>query len=572
MKKSLIRKIIILLSEAAREVVPEFEGKVEITTATQERFGNYQCNSAMRLASLTQKNTRDIAQEIVSHIKDDGKIFSKVEVAGPGFINITVDKDYISERLNEILASDRLDIPLPERKERVIVEFSSPNIAKEMHVGHLRSTIIGECLARLFTFLGHDILRLNHLGDWGTQFGMLITYIQEVVPDRLEEATLADLMQWYKASKVRFDEDPAFKKRAQAAVVALQRGEKKSRGAWEKICAISRAAYAEVYTLLDVTLKERGESFYNPVLPEIVQDLEQKGLINSSEGAKCLFIEGINLPLMVVKSDGGFGYDITDIAAMRQRVQEERADRIIVVTDAGQSLHFELVYKACVKAGYLDPKRVRFDHVPFGLVLGADGKKFRTRSGETERLVDLLSAAVKEAERILEQREHDMSRGEVSKLAKILGIDAVKYADLACNRISDYVFSYERMLRFEGNTATFILYSYVRIAGIKRKIQNVDIEQLKKRASIKLQHPSEVSLGLHLLRFQETLEACAEELYPHFLTEYLYNLAQKFNGFFRDCRVEGSLEQDSRLLLCETTAKTMERGLNLLGLQIVERM
>ena len=572
MRQSLIQKVITIFSSAAQEVFQKFEGRVEVTPATQERFGHYQCNSAMKLSRVFQKNPREIAQEIVSRIKDIEGMFSHVEVAGPGFINITIDRDYLAEKLNEVLADSRLGIPLPEKKERVIVEFSSPNIAKEMHVGHLRSTIIGESLARLFTFLGHDVLRLNHLGDWGTQFGMLITYIQEEVPDRLEKAELADLMQWYKASKVRFDEDAAFKKRAQAAVVALQSGEKETYRAWEKICAISRVAYAQVYALLDVTLEERGESFYNSMLPKIVQELEEKGVVNPSEGAKCIFIEGIKLPLMVEKSDGGYGYDTTDLAAMRQRIQEEKADRIIVITDAGQSVHFDLIHQASIKAGYLDPKQVRFDHVPFGVVLGSDGKKFRTRSGETEKLLDLLSAAVKEAEKILEQREHDMSAEEVSKLAKILGIDAVKYADLACNRISDYVFSYERMLRFEGNTAAFILYSYVRIAGIKRKIQNVDIEKIAERASIQLKHPSEVTLGLHLLRFHETLEAMAEELYPHFLTEYLYNLAQKFNGFFRDCRVEGSAEQDSRLLLCEVAAKTRERGLYLLGLQIVERM
>jgi arginyl-tRNA synthetase len=379
-------------------------------------------------------------------------------------------------------------------------------------------------------------------------------------------------MHWYRASKKRFDEDPAFKQEARQAVVALQGGDPKALQAWEIICEISRNAFQEVYNTLDVTLEERGESYYNPMLSHIVSDLEKKGLITISEGAKCVFHEGMRIPLMVQKSDGGYNYDTTDMAAMLHRIQEEKADRIIIVTDAGQSLHFELIRKTAELAGYLDPKKVRFDHVTFGVVLGADGKKFRTRSGETERLMDLLTAAVEEARKILKKREHDMSEEEAEHLAQVLGIDAVKYADLACNRMSDYVFSYEKMLRFEGNTASFILYSYVRVNGIKRKIGLQNLNALLKSEKIQLEHPAEVSLGLHLCRFSETLKHFENELMPNSLTDYLYLLAQKFNIFFRDCRVEGVAEQNPRLLLCELVSQTMARGLNILGIKTVERM
>lgn len=553
--------------------VPAEELSMHVTTATQEKFGHYQCNSAMRLAKNLKKSPREIAEALVAQL--ERALFEKVEIAGPGFINLTFRPQFLSSLLDEVVRDSRLGIPRPSKPKRIIVEFSSPNIAKEMHVGHLRSTIIGDALARLFEFLGHDVVRLNHVGDWGTAFGMLIAYMQEEVPEVLEgkvETDLPTLMEWYRRSKQRFDNDEAFKKRARQAVVALQGGDSFALRAWEMICKISRKAFQEVYDLLDIKLEERGESFYNPMLPEIVKDLEEKGLVTVSEGAKCVFHEGLRIPLMIQKSDGGYNYDTTDMAAMLHRIDDERADRIIVVTDAGQSLHFDLIRRTAEKAGYLDPKKVRFDHVPFGVVLGVDGKKFRTRSGEVERLIDLLTAAIEQAKKILAEREHEMSREEIERLARILGVDAVKYADLSCNRISDYVFSYERMLRFEGNTAAFILYSYVRVNGIKRKIGSVDIKKLLSTESISLEHPSEVELGLHLLRFSEVLQVVEDELLPNLLTDFLYTLAQKFNAFFRDCRVEGVSEQNRRLLLCEAVARTMQKGLEILGIQTVERM
>lgn len=557
--------------------------EIEIFQSGQEKFGHYQCNSAMKLSKILQLNPRAIAEKIIEHIDislNSAKMIERLEIAGPGFINITLTSQYLSDEVQFILTDSHLGIEIPQKKQRIVVDFSSPNTAKEMHVGHLRSTIIGDSLARLFEFLGHDVLRLNHVGDWGTSFGMLIAYMKENVPEVLkgdQPTDLTHLMAWYKAGKKRFDDDPNFKRKSQLEVVALQNGESDALRAWNIICQISNQAYQQIYDLLDVKITHRGESFYNSMLADTVADLEAKGLIQISDGAKCIFLEGFQnregelLPLMLQKSDGGYNYDTTDMAAIRHRIQVEKADRIIIVTDAGQATHFQMIFKAAEKAGYLDLKKVRVDHVHFGLVLGADGKKFRTRSGDTEKLIDLLDNAIKEANRILSEKVPDMQENERNELAHALGIGAVKYADLSCHRTGDYVFSYDRMLRFEGNTAAFLMYAYVRVAGIKRKV-GIDIEQVRSRAIIKLEHPSEVALGLQLIRFDESLEQVAQDLLPNRLTDYLYGLAEKFNAFFRDCRVEGTPQQDSRLLLCEVTARTLKQGLEILGLKVVERM
>ncbi len=318
----------------------------------------------------------------------------------------------------------------------------------------------------------------------------------------------------------------------------------------------------------------RGESFYNPYLAEVVADLEKKGLVEISEGAKCIFVEGFvnregsSLPLMIQKSDGGYNYDTTDMAAVRHRVQEEKGERLIYVTDAGQSTHFHMIFKASEMAGYLDPKKVRIEHVPFGLVLGEDGKKFRTRAGTTEKLIDLINSAITQADEILSQKNPNLTPEERHTTAHALGINAIKYADLSCHRTGNYLFSYEKMLRFDGNTAAFLMYSYVRVAGIKRRI-NAPFEQ---NTQILLQHPSEIELALHILQFEEVIDSVAEDLLPNRLCDYLYVLAENFNAFFRDCRVEGTLEQSSRLLLCETFAHTMKLGLQLLGLNTVDKM
>jgi len=553
----------------------------DITPSTQEKFGHYQCNSAMKLGKILKTNPRNVAVQIVEKWEElkDGMIAS-LEIAGPGFINITLTETFLSKELTDVVADERLGVPPLKEKKRIIVEFSSPNVAKELHVGHLRSTVIGDALARLFEFLGHDVLRLNHIGNWGTQFGMLITYLKEKHPGVLtdeEKADLPSLMNWYRESKKCFDADPEFKKRAQLQVVELQGGEPSALAAWEKICEISRLGFQEIYDFLDVKLVERGESYYNPKLPQVIKDYEAKGLIEVSDGAKCVFLEGFTakddkpLPMILQKSDGGYNYATTDAAALHQRVTEEKADRIIYVVDAGQQLHFQMVFQGAAKAGYYDPAKVQVEHVGFGVVLGPDGKKFKTRSGDTEKLIDLLQKAVDYAKKLLEERLDDATPKEIEELAHTLGVDAVKYADLSCHRVKDYLFSYERMLKFEGNTAAFLLYAYVRVQGIKRKVGK-DVEALVLTAPIELKHPTEVALGLHLRRFGEVLELMDRDLLPNRLTDYLYELAEKFHAFFRDCRVEGAAEESSRLVLCELTARILKTGLNILGLQTMPRM
>ncbi|MDX8431038.1 MAG: arginine--tRNA ligase [Candidatus Algichlamydia australiensis] len=566
-------------TSAIQKAFPDLQNEIaEVVPSTQERFGHYQCNSALRLAKQMRQNPREVAQAIMQNLPNEDELAIKMEIAGPGFINIFLNPSFLSERTNHLLHDPRLGVPKLASPKRMVVEFSSPNIAKELHVGHLRSTIIGDSLARLMEFLGHDVLRLNHIGDWGTQFGMLISYLKELQPEVLEgkkQAALKELMGWYRDAKKKFDKDPGFKKRSQEEVVRLQGGDEHSLSAWKKICEISRDAFKEIYGLLDVELIERGESFYNPFLASLVEDLEKKKLVTLSDGAKCIFLEGfVNkegdpLPMIVQKSDGGYNYSTTDMAGMRHRIEKEKAERIVVVTDAGQSLHFQMIAAAAEKAGYLDPKKTQFDHVPFGVVLNTSGKKFKTREGATEPLVSLLTEGIAHAKKLLSERLHDDP--ELDQLATILGIDAIKYADLSCHRMKDYVFSYDRMLNFEGNTAAYLLYSYVRIQGIKRKVGK-DLGEVQDLAKIMLEHPSEISLGLKLCQFGETLRVMERDLLPNRLTDYLYNLAESFHAFFRDCRVEGVDEENARLLLCEATARVLKQGLEILGLKTLDRM
>jgi arginyl-tRNA synthetase len=559
----------------------EDEKKADLAPCHQEGFGHYQCNSALRLSKLLKKNPREVAALIEKSLDEKThKMCEKIEIAGPGFLNITLSQKFLSHEIELLLADSHLGATIPEKPLRVVIDFSSPNVAKELHVGHIRSTIIGDCLSRLFEFLGCHVIRLNHIGDWGTQFGMLIAYMKEFAPHVLqgkEKTDLDSLMHWYKSAKKRFDEDAAFKTRAQKEVVQLQSGEKEALHAWKIICDISRRAFQEIYDLLDIKLVERGESFYNPMLKNVVEELEQKGLVTTSDNAKCIFLEGFTnregqpLPLIIQKSDGGYNYDTTDLAALRHRLFEEKADRIIYVVDNGQALHFQMIFKAGELAGWYDSAKVEVDHVGFGLVLGPDGKKFKTRSGETEKLIDLLTEAIVRAKLVLQEKMPEASADELDHLAKVIGLDAIKYADLSCHRTKDYSFSYDRMLRFDGNTAVFLLYAYVRINGIQRKT-NIDLNQIQTQHIVHLQHPSEIALALHLRRFGETLEFMARDLLPNRLTDYLYELAEKFNAFYRDCRVEGTPEEQSRLVLCKAAALILKKGLEILGLQIVERM
>lgn len=577
-QKALLEKIRLSLKKAYPNISEEELSQIEVTVSSQEKFGHYQCNSAMKLAKSLKIPPRAIGESVAKFLSEDNVTFKKVDVEGPGFINITLNDQLIAKKVDQMILKEDLDIEKVGTFKKIVIDFSSPNIAKEMHVGHLRSTIIGDSLARIFEFQGYDVLRLNHLGDWGTAFGMLIAYLKEKRRDLLEKkesATLTDLVIAYKESKKLFDEDPDFKKRSQQEVVKLQSGDKEALSLWKIICEISQKAYQEIYDLLDIKLIERGESFYNPMLLDLIKELEDKGEITVSDGAKCLFIEGFKnregepLPLMLQKSDGGFGYDTTDMAAIKHRIFEEKGDRLIYVTDLGQATHFEMIFEAAKKVGFLNPQKTRVDHVGFGLVLGSDNKKFKTRSGETEKLIDLLNTAIIEAEKILLEKTPHLTVEERHHAAKILGLGAVKYSDLSTHRTSDYQFAYDKMLRFEGNTAAFILYSYVRVFGIKRKL---NLQEIPKEGHITLTHPSEIALALHLSRFSETIELVAETLLPNRLTDYLYTLAEKFNAFFRDCQVIGSEQEISRIRLAEATARVLKKGLNLLGIETLERM
>lgn len=562
--------------QAAFSLPPE-ELEVVITPCAQEQFGHYQCTSALKLAKTLKQSPLQVAKKIVDHF--DPSLCEKIETAGPGFINFTLSSSFLSHEVTEQQNDLLLGATPPEKKERIIVEFSSPNVAKELHIGHIRSTIIGDSIARLLEFLGYDVLRLNHIGDWGTQFGMLITYMKKSAPAVLrgeEATTLEHLMKWYRESKKEFDTDPDFKKRAQLEVVNLQSGDPETLQYWKLLCNISRIGFQEIYDLLGVRITERGESFYNPFLKDTVVAFEKKGLVQISDGAKCIYLEGFKnrdgepLPIIIQKSDGGYNYDTTDLAAFHHRIFVEKANRIIILTDVGQSLHFQMLVAAIEKIGWLDPKNTRFDHVGFGLVLGPDGKKFKTRSGTTEKLIDLLTEAANRAKTMIQERLPDASSIEIDTLAKAIGIGAVKYSDLSSCRTKDYTFSYDRMLRFEGNTAVFLLYAYVRINGIKKKAGLPLNERVLH--PILLQHPAEVTLALHIRRFGEVVETIVRDLYPHKLTEYLYELAEKFNLFFRDCQVVGSQEEKSRLALCDLTSRLLKQGLEILGLQTVERM
>jgi len=554
-----------------------------VVPAANPKFGDYQSNVAMSLAKPLQQKPRAIAQQLVDCL-DVSDLCEPPAIAGPGFINFTLRPESLAVLLQDMQSDRDLSVEKVARPQRAIVDFSSPNIAKEMHVGHLRSTIIGDSIARILELRGHDVLRLNHVGDWGTQFGMLIAYLREAFPEALQTANaiaLGDLVDFYRQAKRRFDEDPAFQETARKEVVQLQSGNEESVKAWKLLCEQSRLAFQEIYNRLDVELTERGESFYNPLLAGVVSDLKQQGLLETDQGAEVVFLDGFTnkagkpLPLIIRKSDGGYNYATTDLAAIRYRINEDKAERIIYVTDAGQANHFAQVFQVARRAGWLTDE-VAAVHVPFGLVLGEDGKKFKTRSGDTVRLRDLLDEAIARTRRDLEQRLAEENRSEseafVETVSRVVGISAVKYADLSQNRTSDYAFSYDKMLSLQGNTAPYLLYAYVRVRGISRK-GNIDFDRLE-RSAIVLADETELALAKHLLQLNDVIKAVERDLSPNRLCLYLFELSQKFNQFYSQCAILQTEEptRTSRLALADLTARTLELGLSLLGIPVLERM
>ncbi|KAK6120521.1 hypothetical protein DH2020_045738 [Rehmannia glutinosa] len=581
---SLKHQLAKLFEESLRLTVPE-ESDVDpaIAPCQNPRFGDYQCNNAMGLWSKVKgkgtqfRGPQPIGQAIMNNLPASEMIDS-CSIAGPGFVNVVLSRHWIAKSIRKMLV-DGIETWAPKLPvKRAVVDFSSPNIAKEMHVGHLRSTIIGDTLARMLEYSNVEVLRRNHVGDWGTQFGMLIEYLFEKFPsgEVANDQAIGDLEAFYKASKQRFDSDPDFKERAQRAVVSLQAGDEKYRKAWSQICEISRKGYEKVYERLGVHLEEKGESFYNPYIPGALELLSQQGLIEESEGARVIFIEGKNIPLIVVKRDGGYNYASTDLAALWYRLNEEKAEWIIYVTDVGQREHFEMFFTAAKRAGWLpaeDDKYPKASHVGFGLVLGEDGKRFRTRSTETVKLVDLLDEAKSKCKAALIERGKDKewTEEELDKTAEAVGYGAVKYADLKNNRTTNYTFSFDQMLNDKGNTAVYLLYAHARICSIIRRSRK-DIEELKKTGTLDLVHPDERTLGLHLLQFAEIVEEACTNLFPNLLCEYLYNLSEDFTRFYTNCQVVGSAEETSRLLLCEATAVVMRKCFHLLGITPVYKI
>ena len=563
---------------------PELEGTDPVLVPTNNpKFGDYQANVAMSLAKRLQDKPRAIATKIVENLTVDD-LCEAPQIAGPGFINLKFKTDYLQTQLKAVYSEARLGVPTATPSLRTIVDFSSPNIAKEMHVGHLRSTIIGECLARTLEFLGHDVLRLNHVGDWGTQFGMLITHLRDVCPEAITESSsvdIGDLVEFYKQAKKRFDEDDAFKTESRDAVVELQSGKEDARRAWQVLCEQSRKEFQKIYDRLDITIQERGESFYNPLLDNVVKDLTSLGLLEEDQGAQVVFLEvftnkdGNPQPLIERKSDGGFNYATTDLAAIRQRTIDEKAERVIYITDAGQANHFAQVFQVANRANWI-PENVELAHVPFGLVKGEDGKKLKTRSGETVKLKSLLDEAVIRAEKDLRHRITEENRDDseefIHNVSTAVGIGSVKYADLSQNRTSDYIFSFDKMLALQGNTAPYMLYAYVRVQGISRK-GGIDFSQLGD-AAILLEDDTELNLAKHLLELDTVVMEVARDLFPNRLCQYLFELSQKFNQFYDRCSVLQAEEpqRTSRLMLCDLTARTLKLGLSLLGIPVLERM
>jgi arginyl-tRNA synthetase len=549
-----------------------------LVPATNSKFGDYQANVALPLAKQLGQQPRAIAQKIVDKLDLSG-ICKPPEIAGPGFINLKLETDYLVAQLKAIQTDPRLGVAAAKNPKRVIVDYPSPNIAKEMHVGHLRSAIIGDCLSRIVEFMGHDVLRVSHIGDWGTPFGMLIAHLEEAYPEALtttENLDLGELSSFYREAKKRFDVDEDFRKAAHQAVVKLQAGDEKTLLAWKIVCQLSSRAYQVIYDLLGLApFIERGESFYNPLLPEVIEELDRLGWLVENQGAKCVFLEGFTnregepLPLIVQKSDGGYNYAATDLAAIRYRVQVEKVQRVIYPVGAEQTNHFAQIFQVGRKAGWITDD-TEFVHTPFGLILGEDGQKLKTRSGEAVRLKDVFDEAIARARTDLENRLKEEGRQEteefIARVAKVVGMSAVKYADLSQNRTSNYTFSYDKMLALKGNTAPYMLYAYVRTQGISRE-GNIDYDKLKADAPIILQQEAELTLAKHLLQLDEVLAEVERDLLPNRLCDYLYQLSQKFNQFFENCPV-----LKSRLVLCDITARTLKLGLSLLGINVLERM
>ncbi|ECL8599842.1 arginine--tRNA ligase [Salmonella enterica] len=551
----------------------------QVRQSAKVQFGDYQANGMMAVAKKLGMAPRQLAEQVLTHLDLSG-IANKVEIAGPGFINIFLEPAFLAEQVQQALASDRLGVSQPTR-QTIVVDYSAPNVAKEMHVGHLRSTIIGDAAVRTLEFLGHHVIRANHVGDWGTQFGMLIAWLEKQQQENAGDMALADLEGFYRDAKKHYDEDEAFAERARNYVVKLQSGDTYFREMWRKLVDITMTQNQITYDRLNVTLTRddvMGESLYNPMLPGIVADLKAKGLAVESEGATVVFLdefknkEGDPMGVIIQKKDGGYLYTTTDIACAKYRYETLHADRVLYYIDSRQHQHLMQAWTIVRKAGYV-PDSVPLEHHMFGMMLGKDGKPFKTRAGGTVKLADLLDEALERARRLVAEKNPDMPADELEKLANAVGIGAVKYADLSKNRTTDYIFDWDNMLAFEGNTAPYMQYAYTRVLSVFRKA-DID-EQALASAPVIISEDREAQLAARLLQFEETLTVVAREGTPHVMCAYLYDVAGLFSGFYEHCPIlsaENDAVRNSRLKLAQLTAKTLKLGLDTLGIETVECM
>lgn len=550
-----------------------------VRQSNKPQFGDYQANGIMAAAKKLGLNPREFAQKVLDHLVLND-IAEKLEIAGPGFINIFLSSNWLANSAQTALSHPHLEVQA-DKKQTIVVDYSSPNVAKEMHVGHLRSTIIGDAVVRTLEFLGHEVIRANHVGDWGTQFGMLIAYLEKMENEHASTMELSDLEAFYRDAKKYYDENEDFAEKARGYVVKLQSGDAYCREMWQKLVKITMVQNQRNYDRLNVTLSEKdvmGESLYNPMLPAIVEDLKKQGLAVEDDGALVVFLEefknkdGDPMGVIVQKKDGGFLYTTTDIAAAKYRYETLHADRALVFSDTRQSQHMQQAWLITRKAGYV-PDSFSLEHKNFGMMLGKDGKPFKTRTGGTVKLADLLDEAIERADQLIAEKNTALSQEEKTAVVEAVGIGAVKYADLSKNRTTDYVFDWDNMLSFEGNTAPYMQYAYTRIRSIFNRA-DIDENQLA-QATIQLNDEKERTLALKLLQFEEAVQVVGKEGTPHVLCAYLYELAVIFSSFYENCPILNQTDEAiklSRLQLAKLTERTLKQGLDLLGIKTVEKM
>jgi len=584
MKERLITLIDNALDTLIAEGTLPAEAKrpAQIDRTKDKSHGDFATNIALMLAKPADMKPRDLAEKLIAALPADNAV-AKVEIAGPGFINFFQADDWLTGLLDQALADEHLGVARPAQAQTVVVDYSSPNLAKEMHVGHLRSSIIGDAVVRTLEFLGHKVVRQNHVGDWGTQFGMLLAYLEEQKSEESDtelSRELGDLEGFYRAAKQRFDESDAFATRARSLVVKLQAGDEDCLALWREFNSVSLSHCQAVYDRLGVSLTPadvRGESAYNDDLAQVVSDLDAKGLLSEDQGAQCVFMdefknkEGAPLPVIVKKADGGYLYATTDLAALRYRAGTLHADRMLYFVDQRQALHFQQMFSLAKRAGFV-PEDTELEHMGFGTMNGPDGRPFKTRDGGTVKLIDLLDEAEQRAYTLVRDKNPELDDQALRTIAHAVGIGAVKYADLSKNRSSDYIFNFEQMLSFEGNTAPYLLYAYTRVASVFRKA-GLDMGDVN--GDFLLQEEAEQALAARLVQFGEVLESVAEKGLPHLLCTYLYDVAGLFSTFYEHCPIlsgDNEALKQSRLKLAALTARTLKQGMELLGLSPLERM